>query len=134
MRTPTLVIVLTLAIGGVAYAQPERQAVPTDECTPGSMQVILGLCTASQREEAKRLNTDSAAPRAAKPKALPRPKAAAPPAAVHGGATISVHFSADEIAAIDAWIARQPDHEGMNRAEAVHKILSTSLPQVGPAP
>jgi len=132
MRTPTLVIVLTLALGGVAYAQTERQAVPTDQCTPGSMQVILGLCTASQREEAKRLNTDSAAPRVAKPRATPGPKAATPPAAVRGGATISVHFSAAEIAAIDAWIAAQPEHQGLNRAEAVHRIMSTSLPQVKP--
>jgi len=113
-------LVLALAIAGLAHAQTERQAVPTDQCTPGSMQVILGLCTASQREEAKKLNTDRAA--------FSAPIAhTATPAAARGGATISVHFSADEITAIDAWIASQPDHAGINRAEAVHRILAASL-------
>jgi len=128
MRTPTLVVVLTLAIGGLAYAQTERQAVPTDACTPGSMQVILGLCTASQREQAKTLNTDRPAPRPVRAKTAP------PSQAVRGGATISVHFSAVEIAAIDAWIASQPDHDGLNRADAVHRLTSTGLPQVRATP
>ncbi len=121
MRTPIIIAVLTLAMGGLARAQTERQAVPTDECTPGSMQVILGLCTASQREEAKTLNTDRATPVLAAPHKLIPP-------AEGGGATISVHLSAVEISAIDAWIAHQPDKGAINRAEAVHRLLRTSLP------
>jgi hypothetical protein len=132
MRTPIIVAVLTLALGGLAQAQTERQAVPTDECTPGSMQVILGLCTASQREQAKTLNTDRAPPAPTPPRS-PQPHKAAPPAHP-GGATISVHFSAAEVAAIDAWIASQPDKGDINRAEAVHRLLRTSLPQSDPHP
>jgi hypothetical protein len=75
------------------------------------MQVILGLCTASQREEAKTLNTDRATPVLAAPHKL-----------------IPVHLSAVEISAIDAWIAHQPDKGAINRAEAVHRLLRTSLP------
>jgi len=131
MRAPIVALVLTFATTAWAQAQTEPHAVPTDECTPGSMQVILGLCTASQREQAKTLNTDRAAPRLAPPG--PTVAHTAKPPAVRGGATISVHFSADEIAAIDAWIANQPDHAGINRAEAVHRLLSSSLPPVKPS-
>ncbi len=125
MRTPITIALLILAMVGSAQAQTERQAVPTDECTPGSMQVILGLCTASQREQAKTLNTD----RPRRPSPVAR-KAIAPPE--RGGATISVHFSAGEVAAIDAWIASQPDKDGINRAEAVHRLLRSSLPSPEP--
>ncbi len=131
MRTPIMIAVLTLAMGGMAQAQTERQAVPTDECTPGSMQVILGLCTASQREQAKTMNTDRAAPVSSRPPST-QPHKASPPAE-RGGATISVHFSAAEVAAIDAWIASQPDKGDINRAEAVHRLLKASLPHSEPS-
>ncbi len=125
MRALILSLALMLAMGGLAHAQTEPQAVPTDECTPGSMQVILGLCTARQREQAKTLNTDSVA------SSLPVAHTVKP-LAPRGGATISVHFSADEITAIDAWIARQSVAAGLNRAEAVHQILRSSLSPVSP--
>lgn len=125
MRASMLSLALMLAMGGWAHAQTEPQAVPTDECTPGSMQVILGLCTARQREQAKTLNTESAASSSTVAHMVK-------PSAPHGGATISVRLSADEITAIDAWIARQSAPAGLNRAEAVHQILRSSLPPVSP--
>ena len=118
MRAWALGAMLATGLVGAAAAQDKTyHLVPTETCTPWSRNVILGLCTKSQEEEAKDMPRQPSGPLfPSKPKPAPVAK---------GETDVAVRLHAEETAALDAWIASQPDRP--TRAEAMRRLMQKGL-------
>ena len=105
-----------------AADRPVHNLVPTEQCLPWSKMVILGLCTRSQMAEAKAM---AEAGILARKQDLAQGKAQERPPAPKGQEDVTIRLLAPDLAALDAWIAAQPDKP--SRAEAVRRLMQKGL-------
>ena len=124
MKTFVLGLATGLILTGPAAAQDQGGAAKQERCAPFSRDVILGFCTKQEQADAKaRIVVQNAV--AARPPPFPPPKVIEGTRSPASSKKVSVALTPEDAAAVDAWIASQPDKP--SRDEALHRLVQKGL-------